>query len=267
MTAQARQNHAVPRKLVFLLSWRLGIIKSKLPPTTRHLLLTLSVHMDGSGRNCFPGIERLCDETGLSRRAIINHLRLAKESGWLSIAKRGMPGKKWAHNEYSATLPPSHKEGGALGALPPVIQVVHLVQEGSAPDDAKAVHVVHPNSSVELINEVVCSAGKPAPCPRDELFRLWNECVPSCPHVSEISWSPKNQRHMERCWRKKPDLSWWADLFAKIANTPRLTGVDEIRPGRGLFWATLRWLVVESNFSDVVDGIYSVDARPKNRRT
>lgn len=270
MTVQVEPNRAelahktASVKPAFIHSWRLGIIKSDLPPTTRHLLLTLSVRMDKFGSNCFPSIETLCKETGLSNRSVIDHLRLAERSGWLVVAKRGFVDRRWSRNEYSAALP--SQEGSERGSPPYQHEAVNLVQEGSEPGDKEAVNEVHTNYSVELSREVVYGAGKPAPCPRNELFRIWNECVSSCPRVSEISWSQINQRRMERCWRKKPDLSWWADLFAKIANTPRLTGVDEIRPGRGLFWATLRWLVVESNFSDVVDGIYSVDVRLKNSR-
>jgi Helix-turn-helix domain len=167
-------------------TWRTAILKSTLPPTTRHVLLTLSCHMNDAGESCFPSIERLSRETGLSRRAVITHLGGAREGGWIRSEKHGFSGQEWARNEYRISWPPEPAEtdtiykGGAPGSPPfseereegPAAQSpeggargssqggattgkgVHQVPEGGARgskggarSDQKAVHHVHTNSS------------------------------------------------------------------------------------------------------------------------
>src|SRR3990167_2974712 len=88
-----------------VLSWRGFILKSKLQPTTKHVLLTLACHMNDAGESCYPSIQMLCDETGLSKQTLITHLRIAVESGWICTSKLGLAGQRWARKEYWITWP------------------------------------------------------------------------------------------------------------------------------------------------------------------
>jgi hypothetical protein len=116
-------------------SWRDAVLKSKLQPTTRHVLLTLSCHMNDAGESCFPTISTLCSETGLSKQTIITHLDLARDAGWVVIGKHGFKGQRWANNDYKISWP--HMEDGQ-GDLPPsnkggqtdTTKVVNLAAEG-----------------------------------------------------------------------------------------------------------------------------------------
>lgn len=86
-------------------TWRAAILKSGLKPTTRHVLLTLSCHVNDVGQSAYPSTKLLAEETGLSERAVITHLHEASEAGWLRICKHGFGGQKWARNEYYPAMP------------------------------------------------------------------------------------------------------------------------------------------------------------------
>lgn len=123
-------------------SWRQAILDSKLQPTTRHVLLTLSCHMNDAGESCYPSISLLCKETGLSNRAVITHLQKAADAGWIEVAKHGFAGQRWARNDYKMAWPYRTKK---------VVNEVHdlddkavnLVPQGSEPNDIEAVNEVH----------------------------------------------------------------------------------------------------------------------------
>ena len=90
-------------KIIF--SWRHAIVESDLPSTTRHVLLTLSLHMNDVGESCFPSIERIAKETGLSRMSVITHLHKARDAGWIKIGNHGFRGQRWRANEYFCNFP------------------------------------------------------------------------------------------------------------------------------------------------------------------
>ncbi|MBB2928369.1 helix-turn-helix domain-containing protein [Paraburkholderia silvatlantica] len=159
-------------------TWRHAIINSSLRATTRHVLLTLSCHVNDAGEPAYPSTALLAVETGLSERAVITHLHEAAAAGWLIVRKHGYGGQKWARNQYYPRVPvgfeivehddlgtesgsvPS-KKGGKKKALKDVQQPVdNSTQEGtearSAPEQ-KALNVVPEGTegrSVEALNHV-----------------------------------------------------------------------------------------------------------------
>lgn len=98
-------------------SWRQKLLKSSLPGTTRHVLLTLSCHVNDAGEACFPSIADLVSETGLSKPTVLAHLDSGQKEGWIEVRRHGFSGQKWARNEYLLAWP-EDGEGGK-GALPP----------------------------------------------------------------------------------------------------------------------------------------------------
>lgn len=74
-------------------------------PTTRHVLLTLSLHMNEHGESCFPSQELLAKRTGLSERAVRTHLDLAEKQGFIAVFQRRRDKKAWFIHEYVATIP------------------------------------------------------------------------------------------------------------------------------------------------------------------
>lgn len=164
---------AIPRTRPPFFNWRQAILESDLHATTKHVLLTLSCHMNDAGESCYPSIARLCRETSLSNRAVITHLQMARERGWIGVRERDLAGKKWATHGYfirwpdedgsERRSPPSdemavndvHDQSGngSERRSPPsgknvVNDVHHVSGNGSEPDDKMAVNDVHTSTSV-----------------------------------------------------------------------------------------------------------------------
>lgn len=91
------------KKIAF--SWRAAIQKSDLKPTTRFVLLNLSCHMNEQGESCHPSIEHQADSTGLSKRAIIEHIQLAVDAGFLVRQYVHPSTSQWKYSEYRACFP------------------------------------------------------------------------------------------------------------------------------------------------------------------
>lgn len=140
-------------------SWRQAILESGLQPTTRHVLLTLACHMNDAGESCYPSIELLCKETGLSNRAVITHLQKANQAGWIKVSKHGFAGQRWANHEYRMSWPDGVFTAGFIKkavnevhdlkekAVNVIPKAVNVIPKGNEPNDKKAVNEVHPSTS------------------------------------------------------------------------------------------------------------------------
>ncbi|MDR5777361.1 MULTISPECIES: helix-turn-helix domain-containing protein [unclassified Caballeronia] len=69
-------------------TWRQAIIRSELPPTTRHVLLTLACHLKEDGAVPPTSNDVLAFESGLSERSVTHHRRRATTLGWLDRAQQ-----------------------------------------------------------------------------------------------------------------------------------------------------------------------------------
>lgn len=92
-------------QLSALFSWRGAIVESDLPPTTRHLALTLSLHMNERGGSCFPSISTLAHETGLNYHTVSRHLAILREHGWLRTEVRRRGEGRGTVLHHTATIP------------------------------------------------------------------------------------------------------------------------------------------------------------------
>jgi len=91
---------------VSMFNWRLMVIRyADLSPNAKYLALYLSTYMNEWGDNCFPSIQRIIHETGLSKPTVCKHLSILRESGWLVSQKKGFDGQGWAHNQYYPNIP------------------------------------------------------------------------------------------------------------------------------------------------------------------
>lgn len=175
-------------------TWRHAIIKSSLPPTTRHVLLTLSCHLNDLGEDCFPSTAMLADETGLSERSVCTHLALAAEHGWFVVRRHGYGKQKWARHEYFPRIPegfevpdrddqgtertsaPSkkgrgtkalndvqcHVDKGTEAGSVPSKKALNVVPEGTEPNDEKALNDVQSNTAVNpSIKAAACASEEP----------------------------------------------------------------------------------------------------------
>jgi len=91
---------------ISMFNWRLMIIRyADLPPNAKYLAIYLSTYMNEWGDNCFPSIERITHETGLSKPTVCKYLGELRESDWLESRKKGFDGQGWAHNQYFPNIP------------------------------------------------------------------------------------------------------------------------------------------------------------------
>lgn len=131
-----------------LFTWRSAVASKHGPksPTTRHVLLTLSLYMSEKGDSCFPSIETLTEDTGLSRRAVLSHIKKAREDGWIDRKLLGMAGQKWRRSEYRATVPASYFEAekAQSEARKKVVHEMHPDNPNVVHEVHKVVHEVHP---------------------------------------------------------------------------------------------------------------------------
>lgn len=168
-------------RLAPLFTWRAAITESGLPPTTRHVLLTLSLHMSERGENAFPSVETLAHETGLSKRCVITQLQKGEDEGWIRKTVFGYTDRKWKRHRYIPMIPEAVKQvhhdnqGGGEAGSPPeedkavndvhyqTREAVNVVPRGGEPDDNEVVNDVHPNSSVNSPDNSSGFSGAGAP--------------------------------------------------------------------------------------------------------
>lgn len=114
-----------------LFTWRSAVCESDLAPTTRHVALTLSLYMSERGDSARPGAPTLARDTGLSVRAVREHLAELERRGWLRLVERGgLKGERKKANEYRAVVPDP--------VLPVTGEAASPVQDGAPmgdPDD------------------------------------------------------------------------------------------------------------------------------------
>jgi DNA-binding transcriptional regulator GbsR (MarR family) len=85
----------------FLIAWRDELVASEVGSSARLVGFILSVHMNGRGGSCFPGIRLLCKETRLSRQTVIAAVRELEAAGLITV-KRGAGTRS---SEYQAVRP------------------------------------------------------------------------------------------------------------------------------------------------------------------
>jgi hypothetical protein len=71
--------------------WRKAMRADRtLRPNTKLVLMMLSMYMNFDDlADAYPGLEQLQRDTGLARKTLVNHLRLAEASGWVAVQQRG----------------------------------------------------------------------------------------------------------------------------------------------------------------------------------
>lgn len=134
-------------------SWRHAVLKSGLPAPTRHLLLTLSCYMNDLGDGCYPTVETLVENTGLSKRSIITHIAMAVDAGWLEKRLHGFKGSEWRNNEYRACFPDDYAlQNRGAGDAPQPEKRGAAGAHGGAGDAPNVVQEVHPILPVDTSN-------------------------------------------------------------------------------------------------------------------
>ena len=123
-------------------------IRQKLPTKEKFTLLMLANYASNEKGDCYPSINTLADETGMSRDSIIRALRSLESSGLIKIRKRMQDGVNLP-NFYTLTL--LDLQG-----------VVAVSDHGSSCERLGVVAVSDSNLSLEPINESISDATPPS---------------------------------------------------------------------------------------------------------
>jgi hypothetical protein len=133
-----------------LFKWRKLITAVNGPESaiTRHVLLTLSLHMDTNGCSCYPSTRLLAVECALSERSICTHLSIAVRDGWIRRGLHGCRGHGWRRYSYEITIPANvlnvtqcvPVEGAEESSAP--------VKEGTERRDREVLKLVQSSTSV-----------------------------------------------------------------------------------------------------------------------
>jgi hypothetical protein len=154
-------------------TWRHAIIRSDLPATTRHVLLTISCFMNEMGEGCYPTQQRLAEATGLTERAIRTHLEIAEEKGWIRRQQHGFRGQRWRNHTYSAAWPERQDGGeGAERGSDPAGKAAEPPSESSGTSFQKARNDVPPTSP--CINPRTSPPGARARAEEEDFKILWD---------------------------------------------------------------------------------------------
>ena len=144
-----------------LFQWRNAIASKSGPkePTTRHVLLTISLHMNCDGESCFPSVNTLAEETGRTKKSVIVHIEKAEKAGWIKKEIRGFSGQGWRRHKYRPNLPADvvkqlHHvdEKGGVVITPRQEKGGVISDQGGVIDDQKVVSPLHPSSSSSTSN-------------------------------------------------------------------------------------------------------------------
>lgn len=168
-----------------LFDWRSAVASKFGPekPTTRFVLLTLALHMSPKGDSCWPSIDLLAEESGLSRRAVIEHLQLAEQNGWIAKRDRSTrSGQGWRRVEYFCTIQPGietrvRNDDSERGAPGSPAKGGDFDAEGGDRDSKKVVHQGHPSTSKNTTrgNQIPASAFALPDWIREEVWKAYEE--------------------------------------------------------------------------------------------
>ena len=165
-----------------LFDWRSAVASSHGPksPTTRHVLLTLSLWMSVKGDSCYPSTRTLSEASGLSRRAVETHLAFAGDDGWIKRDGSSFSGQGWRQYRYAARIPRSvlqaiqaEKQAGEPHAPRP--------EKGGEPRDKKVGNDVPTKTPEEDAKELSLELGSNGVLPKGwkpgewEVFTYWRE--------------------------------------------------------------------------------------------
>ncbi|MDQ7262689.1 helix-turn-helix domain-containing protein [Paracoccus sp. PS-1] len=105
-----------------------------LGPTERLIMLALADHADDTGR-CYPSMQRLCQRTGLSERAVQVNIKKLQGQGYIKVVSGGGKGRP---NIYFVSANPApetpHQKPRFSNTVSDDIQTPHLTTPNPAPD-------------------------------------------------------------------------------------------------------------------------------------
>lgn len=88
-----------------LFTWRSAICESDLQPMSRLVAFVLACHMSERGDSCFPKVETLAAEAGITPRSVSEHIARLVAAGYLGRSEHRRGPGRGTRVEYVATCP------------------------------------------------------------------------------------------------------------------------------------------------------------------
>ena len=101
----------------FIVLWRKALLRSGLPPAVRHVGHVLAEYADtASGRNAFPGAQTIAEDTGISRRRVLDHRQALVRAGFAVEEVKGgsLKNGQRQSSRFRLTIPTSDKVSPVL---------------------------------------------------------------------------------------------------------------------------------------------------------
>ncbi|MGX7004145.1 helix-turn-helix domain-containing protein [Caballeronia sp. KNU42] len=86
-------------------NWRKAIKQSELPASTRLVLFVIADYANAMDDVCWPSMERIAGDAGLSVRCVADHIRIAEAGGWLTSWLTRRANRRHAHSCYRLSVP------------------------------------------------------------------------------------------------------------------------------------------------------------------
>ncbi|CAN7265210.1 helix-turn-helix domain-containing protein [Caballeronia sp. LjRoot31] len=86
-------------------TWRKAIKQSELPASTRLVLFVIADYANAMDDVCWPSLETIASDAGLSVRCVSDHLKIAEQGGWLTRWRSRRANRRWAHGSYRLSVP------------------------------------------------------------------------------------------------------------------------------------------------------------------
>jgi len=156
-------------------TWRHAFARSELSSTTKLVLHTIGLHMDETGHGAYPTVAQIMRLSSLSNKAVITHIRIAIQQGWLRSKVHGFKGQKWKNHEYEAHWP---DENGAYEGGEPqsnlTDKLVNVSPKGGERQSEKVVNEVHSKVPIQHSNNIT-----PLSPPKGKAHLLPDDWTPS----------------------------------------------------------------------------------------
>lgn len=166
------------------------MVNSDLAATTKHILLTLSIHANDLGETSWPSVRTLERETGLSQRSICTHILLAAQKGWIKKGIKGFSDQGWKRHEYTFQWPEGTEAGSARSE-----KVLNVIPKGAERHDIKVLNDVQSNSTTNsttnstILSDSVQTAIQTEPTPQYTIFQEVQRLYQENNQGRKVSWN------------------------------------------------------------------------------
>lgn len=255
--------------------------------------------MNELGEGCFPSQQQLMEYSGLDKKTIIKHTKIAVDAGFLGVRQHGFRGQKWKRLEYVARWPERgltggdaaywrEQEGGGCRPPPSETEVVDAIPEGGGTQGVKVVEQVHQDKT---------SPGnfpKTSPSEREARKRGREDSQPEATSPEDTPGRAAFQNRVRRLctgqgfiagpwpyWDKGASFGWIEKQFAKLSPQERaeaerwrdaylLNVADRKIPpsdvmGIGNFFLDRRWTTLDPTLLERVEKLREGRLPPEER--